>query len=157
MVEVCGVFVLTSEKGLELPVGVAGCEDVLCAEFLEQVLQFFVIPLTFDAVQCDVEQLFLLFVEVYDCRLCLRVAEVEQDVVPLVPADEVARPKVHDERLHEAPPADRCLERLVFLFTGLELPPWVVGRRFHVCELDALDVHAAFLLSGMKKGRPGFP
>ena len=29
-------------------------------------------PLTFDAVQCDVEQLFLLFVEVYDCRLRLR-------------------------------------------------------------------------------------
>ena len=49
LVEVCGVFVLTSEKGLELPVGVAGCEDVLCAEFLEQVLQFFVVPLTFDA------------------------------------------------------------------------------------------------------------
>lgn len=64
LVEVCGVFVLTSEKGLELPIGVAGCEDVLCAEFLEQVLQLFVVPLPFDAVQCDVEQLFLLFVEV---------------------------------------------------------------------------------------------
>ena len=112
---------------------------VLALQVSDQQGQLVFIPIAADFVQSDVESLLLGLVHFNDHTVNLGDAKVDEDLEPLVAADNTTGRLVPDDRLDIAELLDGAFQFFVFLVTGLQVLAGIVFGRKQLRRFLFLD------------------
>ena len=112
---------------------------VLALQVSDQQGQLVFIPIAADLVQSDVESLLLGLVHFNDHTVNLGDAKVDEDLEPLMAADNTTGRLVPDDRLDIAELLDGAFQFFVFLVTGLQVLAGIVFGRKQLRRFLFLD------------------